>query len=409
MSYSDKNILSLLLESDTKDEFAMVLVENWEKNDLDNLSYADIADFKKYLTNKGFYKMVNRLSPVENFSYNRYNFSRLILSFVDTDKVVHQKLRFLIWHMSVLKKVYNFITKVNDNVELSKKLNLLLKSLKSISGMSGVISRNDMAKKYLILSDLAAQLGYHLFSLMSAKKSLKNDPDFMDAAIFMGKAYIELGTTYTQKKAGYGTYQYNLEKSRDILRVAMKNLEPEKKHAVSQLVFSVSKVLSEISRQRVDGKLTVAQQAIEEYIDDKLESVEQLVVEGYEDSDFKFVSNISEDEKEDTMVMLDDEYKEEPKEEHYVKGIDEAKEQSETLKVQESKIKTIEPNIPKKPGKLYDNYINQADFKKPKVKEGNVSADEIGYKVSPKDVLSKILKEKNEELKRKLDSEDSDE
>ena len=392
-------MINLLTKAENIEELGMILVENWENNDLDNISISDMISFRKFLLSMNMIKLAKKMDPLENFTFNRFNFSRAILSEVSTKKVIYQKLKFAIWHRLITNKIYKFIIKTtSDNTK--SKLNDLLNSLKSISNLKKATTRREMSLKFMILSDLASQLGFQMFSLISIKKSVSNDPDFVDAALFMGKAYIELGQEFSRRDKGWGgTYQYNFEKSKEILSATVSKLPAGKKQLVNNLLNSVNSILDEITTQRKKGNRTVVQVEVEKYLKNTLEEMENSIIKEIKSGDMKFASTIAKEKLEkEFFVSIEDEKTEE---QFASKGVEKrivAAKEDDTLSI------TSKPELQqmtRKPGKLFDIYSKQTPPKKETTdKRGSVSSNEIGYKLKLEDILRNKIDEHNRKIKK---------
>ena len=395
------------------EEIASIVLENWNNNDLESFSDSDINYLKKYFLSINLLSLAKKMNPLDSFTYLQFrlNFSRVILSLIsDKENVIYLKLKFAIWHYSVEKKIRNFLIKTSGNNTIQKKLNHLLLSLKSLSNFDKSISRRDLSAKFMILSDLTSQLGYYMFSLISIKKSVKNDPEFVDAILFLGKAHLELGNALSKKstknKTGrqrQGELQYNFDKSKEILKSSLSKIKNGKnKLFVNNLITSVDSVLNEISQQRKAGKNTIVQVAVEEFISKNLEKVEDLIITGFSEnsSKFKFATNIVEEEKEKSNEQLT------VNSEQF-----EGKIQKSKIKKQDSSTLTIvsDPNyssggktVIKQTGKLFNIYDNanniSSDNNKNETKskkQGKIKSDDIGYKLELENILKQKINEKN--------------
>jgi len=392
-------MINLLTKAENIEELGMILLENWENNDLDNISISDMISFRKFLLSMNMIKLAKKMDPLENFTFNRFNFSRAILSEVSTQKVIYQKLKFAIWHRLTTNKIYKFIIKTTSD-DTKSKLNDLLNSLKSISNLKKATTRREMSLKFMILSDLASQLGFQMFSLISIKKSVSNDPDFVDAALFMGKAYIELGQEFSRRDKGWGgTYQYNFEKSKEILSATVSKLPAEKKQLVSNLLNSVNSILDEITTQRKKGSRTVVQVEVEKYLKNTLEEMENSIIKEIKSGDMKFASTIAKEKSEkEFFVSIENEKTEEQFASKKVEERIVATKEDDTLSV------TSKPELEqttRKPGKLFDIYSKQAPVKKKTTdKRGSVSSNEIGYKLKLEDILRNKIDEHNRKIKK---------
>ena len=391
----------------TVEEIASVVLENWNNNDLESFSDTDINLLKKYFLDINLLSLAKKMSPLDSFTYLQFrlNFSRLILSQIsDKDNVIYLKLKFAVWHYSVERKIRNFLIKTIGNETIQKKLNHLLLSLKSLSNFDKSISRRDLSSKFMILSDLTSQLGHYMFSLISIKKSVNNDPEFIDAALFLGKAHLELGNALSKKsnknntnRKGHGELQYNFDKSKTILKNTLNKIKDESsKSYVKNLISSVDSVLNEISDQRRGGQNTIAQIAVEEFISKNLEKVEDLIISGFSksSSNFKFATNIVEEEeirKKKQQVI-----ESKPK----VDKIEKKLQDNNTLTIVSNPDNNSGETIVKKGGKLFDVYNNankivpKEDGTKPK-KHGTIRSDNVGYKLKLENILKQKIDEKN--------------
>ncbi|PID29342.1 MAG: hypothetical protein CR982_03040 [Candidatus Cloacimonadota bacterium] len=390
-----EEFLSSLKSSSSIDEIATIILENWKSVEPDNLSGSEIIEFRKFLLNKNFISLSKKLTPTDSFSYNRFNFSRAVLGELDKKKLIYNKLKFAIWHKLVTRKVISFLAKV-ENEETKSKLSLLIESLKSLEDVSSPINRREIAEKFMILSDLTGQLGYHMFSIISIKRSVTSDPEFIDATLFLGKAYIEMGSALNRRDRSGKSSEYNINQSKYIFESSLEKLPPEKREKVSDLLDSIKTLMGEIKKQKIVGKNTIAQVVVEDFISDKLTKLEDFVIGGYKNNRFAFPSNVME-------------YK------SYKVVNETTKEQAESISLgdNEGGVETplsvsksmdqFRENALKKPGKLFDLYNNNERIKENshKVKSGKVKSDSLGYKIEPRERLKKLIEEKSELLKKK--------
>jgi len=395
------------------EEVASIVLENWNNNDLESFSDSDINYLKKYFLSVNLLSLAKKINPLDSFTYLQFrlNFSRVILSLIsDKENVIYLKLKFAIWHYSVEKKIRNFLIKTSENESVQKKLNHLLLSLKSLSNFDKSISRRDLSTKFMILSDLTSQLGYYMFSLISIKKSVKNDPEFVDAILFLGKAHLELGNALSKKstknKTGrqrQGELQYNFDKSKEILKSSLSKIKNGKnKSFVNNLITSVDSVLNEISQQRRAGKNTVIQVAVEEFISKNLEKVEDLIISGFSNNNnnFKFATNVVEEEKQKDSEQLTVNKEQFNKEKIQKSKIIKSDTSTLTI-VSDPNYSSAGKTVIKQTGKLFNVYDNanniSSDIKNEtkSKKQGKIKSDDIGYKLELENILKQKINEKN--------------
>ncbi|MBN1970448.1 MAG: hypothetical protein JXR48_09030 [Candidatus Delongbacteria bacterium] len=378
------------------DEIAQIVLENWNSVEPDNLSASDIIDFRKNLLLRNMVNLANKLTPLDSFSYNRFNFARVILGEIDQRKLVYNKLKFAIWHKLVTRKVLRFIEKAPSN-ETKEKIMSLLESLKTIEDISSPHTRREMSEKFMILSDLTGQLGYHMFSILSVKKSVSSDPDFIDATLFLGKAYLEFGSALNRKDSSGKSSKYSLDKSRSIFQSSLSKLDPEKKSMVNNLLKSITSIVQEIEKQKSKGNTTVAQIVVEEFIRDKMDKLEDSIITKYSNSKFKFASNI--DALKHYDVIKSSQLNKPV--EHETNSFVEERSEEGSLKVSSS-MDEFKQKSEKKVGKLYDAYNTPKPIPSShKPKAGEVKADEVSYKIEPRERLKQLIKEKSEIFKKR--------
>lgn len=406
-------MLNTFTNINTIEEIASIILENWNNNDLESFSDSDINKLKKYFLKINLLSLAKRMTPLDSFTYLhfRLNFSRLVLSQIsDKSNAIYLKLKFAIWHYSVEKKIRIFLIKAKNNETIQKKLNQLLLSLKSLGNFNKSISRRDLSSKFMILSDLTSQLGYFMFSLISIKKSVKNDPDSVDAILFLGKAHLELGNALSKNaiknkigKQRQGELQYNFDKSKTILNSTLDKIKDiNSKTYISNLINSVDSVLDEIKLQRKSGKNTVVQVAVEQFIGKNLEKIEELITSNFatNKNNLKFPSNIIQQDNTDEKKKLDSQTK---RKEYSRKA-----ENDDTLTIISDPRHIVESSNEKKPGKLFDvysknnntNYDDKDTLKISKnetkvQKHGRIKSDSIGYKLELEKKLKQTINEKN--------------
>ncbi len=394
-------MIELFEQINSLDELAIIFLENWESINLDNISSMDLLNLKKILLEKRFISFAKRLSDLEKFAYNRFNLTKALLNELDPDTVCYHKLKFALWHKIITNKTISFMETAQkaNRSETVNNLSIILGSLNSIKNVNKPISKIDISKKFVILSDIASQLGFQMFSLISAKKSVRIDPKFADAIFFMGKAYLELGQIYSARALnnktsdqGSGTYEFNLLKSKEVFSKCLEQMNGEKKKFLEELIYSVANVLEEISNQKKQNKNTVVQVVVEDFIKDKLSKVEDLVIKEYGNQDFKFASNVKEEAEVFEEVLLLDDQK--------ITSEEKAKDSDTLSVIKESEFR--EQNTPKKAGNLYNIYNNTINYKKedqPAKKTGKITQNSVGYKLKLED-LQKLIAKKNEEINK---------
>lgn len=400
-----------LLQVTSLEEVGNLFLENWEKSDIDSLSEKNLNDFKKVLLNNNHLELVKKISPLSSYAYKRFNLTRAVIS-VLPEGLIREKLKFALWHRLIQHKTISFLEKVKGHAETEKKISYLLSSLSTLSNYKSISDKRDLSKYFMILSDLTGQLGFYMFSVLSAKNSVKTNPELVDATVFLGKAYLELGTAFANKtKTGKikdhkaTSLEYNFRKSEQIFKGAINSASPKLKEELNNLLMSISTVVDEITLQRDSGKNTIVQVVVEDYIQNRLEKVEDQIINYYKNSAIKFPTNIK--QSEDTGQKEPD-----------ISSIFEVRKsrsdtlkpdstENETLKVFDKKIAEQEAKpLTSKPGKLFDIYKNAGksvnnseNIEQPKVRTGRIESDKIGYKLSLED-LQKIIKKKNEELNK---------
>lgn len=391
-------MLDQLRTASNIEEIAKVFLEFWENGtELDSFSAEDINEFRKILLSRNLFGLAKKLTPPEAYEFNRFNLTRAVISEINPETVMHQKLKFAVWQRLITNRTISFMAKTT-NADTQKKLNLLLVSLKSLAGLNQPLGRTELAKRFVILSDLASQLGYEMFSLIAAKKSLQTDPEYLDAAVFIGRAYLELGSAFARKNERYGdfgagTFQYNLQKSSEIFISALEKMSGSQRQQVSDLVASISGVLTEIERQKKQGRHAVVHVVVEDYIKDKMEKVENAIMAGYENSKVKFAANIHTEESISQILTAT---ASEIRSETTAQG-DDLLTVIKELPPELRRVPESQPVIPKT-GKLYNIYNQQSEFKPETPKTGSVTSDEIGYKLKLEDILKAKIKEKNDEI-----------
>lgn len=391
-------MLDQLRTASNIEEIGRIFLEYWENGtELDSFSAEDINEFRKILMARNLFGLAKKLTPPEAFEFNRFNLARAVVSEIDSETILHQKLKFAIWQRLITNRTISFMAKTT-NSETQKKLNLLLVSLKSLSGLNQPLGRTELAKRFVILSDLASQLGYEMFSLIAAKRSLQTDPEYLDAAVFVGRAYLELGSVFARKNEKYGdfgsgTFQYNLQKSSEIFVSALEKMSGSQRQQVSELVSSISSVLTEIDRQKKQGRHAVVHIVVEDYIKDKMEKVENAIMASYENSTVKFAANIHpEDSISQILTATASEIKSET--------AGQSDDLLTVIKELPPELRRVPDNQPVAPktGKLFNIYNQQSEFKPEAPKTGSVTSDEIGYKLKLEDILKAKIKEKNDEI-----------
>lgn len=398
-------MLNLLIKANNLEEIGLIFLDFWSKSDIDSFSEKNLNDLKKVLLEKNYLTLVKKITPLSRYAYNRFNLTRAIISSLP-DCLIREELRFALWHRLIQHKTIGFLEKVKGNEEMENKISFLLDSLNSLLNFRRVKTKEELSKYFVVLSDLTGQLGFHIFSIISAKNSLKNNNNLVDATIFLGKAYMELGTTFANKVKNKkikdnqaSSLDYNFHKSQKTFRKALIRSNGKLKEEINSLLMSISTVVDEITIQRQKGKNTIVQIVVEDYISNRLEQVEDEIIRQYENSDIQFPTNIKVANEHKVMALEDESM-------DVLKNSQDNQYSNQNTLNTFKNVEKFNESVQKKPGKLFNIYNNAnkiekkpVDIEQSRPKQGTIKSDKIGYKLSLED-LQKIIKKKNEEFNK---------